>query len=145
MSKVSRDDFLDLLAESDTKTRKSSLRIVGGKVSEDDTQYIHEQLDFVDSDQTVREIDLVSSRTCSFGHLLDRQVRLVSRCEVCGAYTCSASEDDGYKCSYTCVRCGKAICKKCSSLDADKEAYCPKCKWYRNLMAFFSIVKTVVK
>jgi len=118
MSEISRKEFLDLLAKCDPKTRKTALRVVDGKVDQDHAMYIQEELDFVDSDMTVRSISHVSARTCSFGHLQDPKTRLVGLCETCGKFTCSAQG-----CSFTCVRCGRALCRRHASVHKG-QAYC---------------------
>lgn len=123
MNEKSRKEFLDLLAKSDTKTRETSLRAIDGKVDQDHAEYIQEKLSFVDSDMTVRSVSHVSSRTCSFGHLLDPKTRLAAVCEVCGKYTCSTEG-----CSYTCVRCSRALCGRHAKLHAG-QAYCSRCNW----------------
>jgi len=140
MSEMTRKELLDLLAKCDPKTRKTSMRVIEGKVGENRATYIQETVDFVDSDMTVRSVDFISSRTCSFGHLQDQKIRLVSVCEECHSYTCSAEG-----CSFTCVRCGQALCRHCASLRSNKDAYCPKCRWYKYLMIGFDIIKKVVK
>jgi hypothetical protein len=141
---MTRKELLDLLAKSEPKTRNTSMRVIEGKVDQDGAAYIHEKVDFVDSDLTVRSVDFTSSRTCSFGHLQDQKVRLLSVCEVCAAYTCSWAED-GSRCSFTCVRCGRAICKNHTFLHAKKDAYCPQCKWYGYLMVALNVLKRIVK
>jgi hypothetical protein len=137
---MTRKELLDLLAKSDPKTRKTSMRVFEGKVDQDHAAFIHENLNFVDSDLAVRTIDFTSSRTCSFGHMQDQKVRLVSVCEECHLYTCSAEG-----CSFTCVRCGKALCRNCTFLHKNKDAYCPTCKWYGYLMIVLDILKRIVK
>ena len=112
MSKITRQDLLDLLV----------MRVIEGKVSQDNAAFVQEQLNFVEPDLTVRSVDFVSSRTCDFGHLLDQQTRLVAVCERCGLHTCSAPG-----CGFTCTRCGIALCRRHASVYAEGEAYCTTC------------------
>jgi len=108
------------------------MRVVEGKVSQDNAAFIQEQLSFIEPDMTARQVDFVSSRTCSFGHLQDQQVRLVGVCEVCGAFTCSAPG-----CSFTCGRCGKAVCRGHARVYGETESYCSHCArvvWLRELV-----------
>ena len=122
MGKMSRQDFLDLLAKCNPRTRKTVLRVIEGKVDADGAAFVQEQLSMLEPDLTVRQVDFVSSRTCSFGHMQDQQTRLVAVCEVCGVYTCSTPG-----CSFTCARCGKALCRRHSRVYGESEAYCSRC------------------
>ena len=140
MSEMTRKELLDLLAKCEPKTRKTSMRVIEGKAGPGRAAYIQEKADFVDADSTVRSVDFISSRTCSFGHLQDQKTCLVSVCEECHLYTCSAQG-----CSFTCVRCGRAICRNCTFLHAEKDAYCPTCKWYGYLMIALNMLKRIVK
>jgi len=123
MGKMRRQDYLDTLARGNPRTRKTVARIIEGKADQDGAAFLQEQLSFVDPDMTVRQVDVISSRTCSFGHLQDQQTRLVAACEVCGNYTCSAEG-----CSFTCRRCGKAVCRRHAHVYGEGEAFCPGCR-----------------
>jgi len=140
MSEMTRKELLDLLAKSEPKTRNTSMRVIEGKVDQDGAAFIRENVSFVDTDLTVRSVDFTSSRTCSFGHLQDQKTCLVSVCEECHLYTCSAPG-----CSFTCIRCGRAICRDCTFLHAKKDAYCPKCKWYAYIVITLNILKRIAK
>jgi len=120
-----RDELLELLAKCNPRTRKTVMRVVEGKASQDNAAFIQEQLSFIEQDangMTVRSVDFISSRTCDFGHLQDQHTRLVAVCEICGTHTCSTAG-----CNYTCARCGRALCRRHASVYGDGEAYCPKC------------------
>ena len=106
MNKLSRKDFLDLLAQADKKTRETSVSSYEGKVEQDQAGYVVEKLSFLDTDMTMRRVTHHSTKACSFGHLLDQKTRLVSRCEICQKFTCSAPG-----CSFTCSRDGRALCR----------------------------------
>ena len=122
MSEKTREELLDLLRRCSPRTRRTVMRVVEGKVSQDNAAFIQEQLSMVESDLTVRQVDFISSRTCDFGHLLDQQTRLVAVCERCGRHTCSAPG-----CSFTCARCGKALCRRHAHVHGPDEAYCSSC------------------
>ncbi|MCJ7762724.1 hypothetical protein MUP38_04625, partial [Candidatus Bathyarchaeota archaeon] len=118
-----RKEFLDLLSKSNPRTRKTTLRLIENKVSEDDTVFAQEELNFVEADATVRSVSIIATKTCDYGHLLDQHTRLVAVCEVCGLHTCSTAG-----CSYTCARCGRAICRRhVAFIYSSDEAYCSRC------------------
>ena len=122
MPEMTREELLALLARSNPRTRRTVMRVVEGKVDQDNAAFIQEQLSFVDRGLTVRSVDFISSRTCSFGHLQDQQTRLVAVCEVCHSYMCSTPG-----CSFTCARCGRAICRRHVHVCGEDEAYCSGC------------------
>lgn len=123
MSENTRDDLLELLKRCNPHTRKTVMRVIEGKVGQDKAAFIQEQLSFMEPDTTVRSVDFISSRTCDSGHLQDQQTKLVAVCEVCGAHTCSTPG-----CSFTCARCGRALCRHHASVYEDNEAYCSNCQ-----------------
>jgi hypothetical protein len=122
MDEKTREELLDLLSKCNPRTRRTVMRVVEGKVSQDNAAFIQEQLSFVEPDLTVRTVDFISSRTCDFGHLQDQQTRLVAVCQACGLHTCSTPG-----CGFTCVRCGVALCRQHARVYGEGEAYCAKC------------------
>ena len=125
MAEETRDELLELLAKCNPRTRKTVMRVLEGKASQDNAAFIQEQMSFIEQDasgMTVRSVDFVSSRTCDFGHLQDQHTRLTATCEICGAHTCSTAG-----CSYTCARCSRALCRRHASVYSSDEAYCSKC------------------
>jgi len=120
------------------RTRKTVMRVIEGKVDQDGAAFIQEQLNYIAPDMTVRSVDVISSRTCSFGHLQDQQTRLVASCEICQAYTCSAP---GCSFSFSCCHCGRAVCKRHGHLYSDGEVYCSRCRPIKWLKMFFDIGK----
>jgi hypothetical protein len=126
MNEKTREDFLGSLSKSNPRTRKTVMRVVEGKASQDNAAFIQEQLNFIEQDatgMTVRSVDFISSRTCDFGHLQDQHVHLTAVCEICRAHTCSTAG-----CSYTCARCGRALCRRhVSFIYSSDEAYCSRC------------------
>ena len=123
MSKMSREDLLKEMSGPGPRTRKTTVRHLDGKVEQDAAAFIQEEVTFIDTDMTVRQASHISSRTCSFGHLTDQQVRLVGKCERCGSITCSTPG-----CSLTCSRCGKALCRRHAHVYGPGEAYCSSCR-----------------
>jgi hypothetical protein len=123
MSKLSRDDLLKLLAKCSPRTRKTVMRVIEGKVSQDDAPFVQEQVSMLEPDLTVRQIDFVSSRLCDSGHALDQQTRLIGQCQHrgCSAYVCSHPE-----CGYTCC-CGRLFCRRHVHVYGAGEAYCSRC------------------
>jgi len=123
MSRMTPEELLDLFARSNPRTRKTTTRVVEGKVSEDGTIYVQEELNFVDPSLTVRSVNLVGSRFCDSDHVLDQTTRLVARCRMCNSLTCSAPG-----CSHTCSRCNAPVCARHVHLYGEGEAYCSRCR-----------------
>lgn len=63
MSEMSREDLLNLLAKSNPRTRRTVMRVVEGKVAQDDIAFVQEQLSFVD--RTSRSETSISSASAS--------------------------------------------------------------------------------
>ena len=122
MARMTREEFLDLLARSNPRTRKTTTRIVEGKASEDGAAFVQEELNCVDPSMTVRSVNLMATRFCDADHVLDQTTRLVARCRICNALTCSAPG-----CSFTCARCHAPVCAAHASVYGEGEAYCPRC------------------
>jgi len=122
MSKLTRQDLLDLLARSNPRTRRTVVRVLEGRVSQDDVAFIQEQLTFVDPTMTVRNVDFVGVRQCSAGHVLGQEQHLVAQCSRCSAWTCSAPG-----CTRTCSHCNAVLCSACSHVYGPDEAYCARC------------------
>jgi len=124
MSKMSREDLLKLLAKCNPRTRKTVIRVVEGRMSQDDAAFVQEQVSFIEPDMTVRTVDFVSSRLCDAGHAIDQQTRLIGQCQHnnCSAYVCSQPG-----CGYTCGRCGMVLCRQHARVYMEGEAYCTKC------------------
>lgn len=122
MSDKTREDLLELLKKCNPRTRRTTKRVVEGKVSQDGAAFVQEKMDFLEPDMTVRSVDFISSRTCDAGHMLDQHTRLIGVCEVCGSHTCST-----VGCGYTCARCGSSICRRHVYVYSADEAYCSRC------------------
>ena len=147
MPDMSREEIESLAAKSTGQARKSAIRAVEGKVSEDNVTQSQHQYNFVDEDLTVRSIDYVGTRLCDFGHAIGQgqQTQITGRCEVCAKFTCSSSTEGGHNCSYSCLRCGKALCRPHAHVYAEGQTYCSNCKWYKTLMILFDGIRKVVK
>jgi hypothetical protein len=143
MSKMSRDEFLRSVENVVPRTHEVEQSILDGKISDDNREYTLDKVTGLDPDGRMISIRNVSHKTCDFGHLLQPKTNL-SECQQCGKVTCPAVEGS-YKCSYSCIRCGAAICRKCASMRGSKEAYCPKCRWYKYVAILFEIIIKVVK
>jgi hypothetical protein len=121
MSKMSREDLLKLLAKCSPRTRKTVIRVVDGRMSQDDAAFVQEQVSFIEPDMTVRTVDFISSRLCDAGHAIDQQNRLVGQCSICKAYVCSQCQ------AATCGRCGLLVCGAHARVYGEGEAYCSRC------------------
>ena len=122
MDKKTRAELLDLLARSNPRTRRTVLRVIEGRVSQDDVAFAQEQLSFVEPDMTVRNVDFVSIRLCSAGHVLGQEQHLVGQCSRCSAWMCSAPG-----CTRTCSSCNAILCGACARVYGPDEAYCARC------------------
>lgn len=122
MSRINLQDILNEAAQSAGRTRKTTARVVDGVAGPDAPMFENEELSFRDPDMTMRSVKLLINRTCSSGHLTDDHVRMVGVCEVCGAYTCSTEG-----CSFTCRRCGRALCARHAHVLGDGDAVCGRC------------------
>lgn len=122
MPERTREDLLKLLARSNPRTRRTVLRVIEGRVSDDDIAFIQEQMSFVAPDMTVRNVDFVGVRLCSAGHVLGQEQHLVAQCSRCSAWTCSAPG-----CTHTCSSCNAILCSACARVYGPDEAYCTRC------------------
>lgn len=122
MNERSRKEIMELLAKSSGVRHERFIRTIEGKASQDDVEpiveHIQDVFNLVDENSTPRSIKLLGTRTCDFGHVLDQKVRSVSKCERCGLLTCSSKG-----CSFTCIRCGRALCRRDASIHKG-QAYC---------------------
>jgi hypothetical protein len=134
MSDLTRDALLKLLKQCAPRTRKTVLRVLEGKASQDGVAFVQERMDFMEPDLTVRSVDLVVSRTCDSGHLQDQHTHLAAVCEQCGAITCSTPG-----CSLNCVRCARALCRRHAHVYADGDVYCRACRPLKWLRLFFDL------
>ena len=133
MPDMSREEIEALADKSTGQTRRSAIRILEGKASEDNVTQSQHQYNFIDENLTVRSIDYVGTRTCDFGHVLGQgqQAQITARCEVCGKLTCSMSMDSGPRCSFNCLHCGKALCRPHAHIYVDGQVYCSNCRYYK--------------
>jgi len=122
MSEYSREELLRLLSRCSPRTRRTVLRILEGEVAEDGVAYVREDLSFMEPDHTVRSVELISSRLCSGGHVLDDKTRIVARAQCCGAIVCDAEG-----CTHVCSRCGKTLCRE-HTCRVDGKDHCARCR-----------------
>ena len=122
------DDYLELL-EDHPGSRTTQIRILGSQASEDRVGFRHERIETEDDRGNARQVDVYEAKTCSFGHMLDQEVRVMSVCQIqgCGAVLCSAPG-----CSATC-ECGASCCpthRKSWQVGPGRTVtYCSICKW----------------
>ncbi len=134
MNEKSRRDFIDLLSQCTEKNRKTTMGVVGDRVSRDHVNYVKEELQFMAPDMTPREVTLVVSTMCDCGKLLSQKNVLQGRCQHpgCTRYVCS-------DCSRVCRRCERTVCSQHSKLYGDGEIYCNRCRPLKWLKLFFDV------
>jgi len=109
-------------------------RIIGGKVSESHHIYDDHDIRSEGPNGSMDSLKLSCSYSCDFGHIVDQKIRLVGRCEVCGRLTCETAG-----CNFTCIHCGRALCRKHASVYSDDEVYCHRCRPIKWLKIFFCL------
>lgn len=121
------EDYIDLL-RGHPGVRVTTVRLLTGAASRDGLAFRREHIETEDDEGNVRQVDLVDSRTCDFGHWLDRDVRLTAVCGVCGALLCSSEG-----CTGRCCVCGIACCQRDRVTyelgDGKTVTYCARCRW----------------
>jgi len=118
-------DYLELLHEH-PGTRVTTVRLLGRRTADDNVLFAREHLETEDDEGNAREIDVYDARTCSFGHLLDQDVRATALCQTCGEVMCSTEDCTGW-----CCVCGSACCAnhriRCV-VGGQKLTYCNRCR-----------------
>jgi len=122
MSEYSNDEIFRLFQQSSPKSRRTRLRRLDGTVAEDGVAYVVEEMDMMEPDNTVRHIEMSSSRSCSFGHVLDEKTRIRARAQCCGAIVCDAEG-----CTHVCSRCHITLCRN-HVFEVDGKEYCSRCR-----------------
>ena len=124
MARRSRlDQQLEDFRQKGGGSRRSTLRVLGGKLDGQGAPFHKEHLQFEDEDEGPRAVDIVQTSTCSFGHTIDDKIRMAGVCEIGGEILCSTPG-----CLLQCIRCGAAVCRRHSSTYGDK-TYCRSCRW----------------
>jgi len=121
------DGYLDLLHRH-PGTRTTTVRLLGGRATEDDTLFLHEHIETEDDEGNLRLVDAYDTRLCGFNHLLDQQVRPTARCHICDTLMCSMEGCTGW-----CSVCGSACCARHrithTLRDGTDITYCSRCHW----------------
>ena len=102
----SLDDYLNML-DDHPGTRVSTTRLAGRRATTDNVLFTREHIETEDDGGGLRQIDVFDTRTCSFGHFLDQNVRATAICGFCHELMCSI---DG--CAGSCSECGMACCAR---------------------------------
>ena len=117
-SQVEFDALTERVARQAPVTRKTTVRVFNGKLSDAGELFSRENAEFIDGN-FIETIDLLNWSNCDFGHLIGSNgVEVAGRCFRCRRWVCSAPG-----CARTCVRCGRVCCGQHSFVTADG-AYC---------------------
>jgi len=103
--------------------RRTTLRVLGGKLAGRGAPFVRERLEWDDPREGPRTVDIVETSTCSFGHTVDDKVRVAGICEIGGEVLCSTEG-----CLRQCERCGIVVCRA-HSLTRKETTYCRRCRW----------------
>jgi len=120
-------DYARLL-ERHGGTRVTTIRFLGRQATEDDVLFTRDHFETEDDLGNAIQVDAFTAPLCSFGHVLDQQVRPTARCELGGELMCSTEG-----CAAWCCVCGAACCAQHRSsyqLEGDRTVtYCSRCGW----------------
>lgn len=118
---LSMEEVEELQHENRPVSRKSTVRIYGGKASETGELFSKESLEFEDEDGC-QNLEFYSTGSCDFGHLLGDGVEITGKCSIpgCGAFVCSKEG-----CMRLCER-GHVVCGKHSVVWEDGRIFCRK-------------------
>ena len=121
MARITRQDMLNEMNTAGPRARQTTIRLIEGDVADDGVAYTKETLNFLDNDGTTRSLEVLSTRLCSFGHVLDQRVNPAARATCCGAITCGTPG-----CCQNCIRCGVSLCRRHTQF-VDGEPFCRRC------------------
>jgi hypothetical protein len=127
------DDLLEEFRARGGGARRRTLRVLGGKLGQRGAPFHRESLVFEDDVEGPQTIDLVETRTCSFGHTVDDQVRVAGICEIGGEVLCSTEG-----CLRHCRHCGAVVCRRHSRTYGEL-TYCTRCRWHHYWRRFWGI------
>jgi hypothetical protein len=114
-------------------SRRTIIKAVGGKLDKGDSAFHQEIMQLDDERDGPTTIEVVQTRTCSFGHTVDDKVRVTGICEVGGEVLCAMKN-----CMLQCVHCGAVVCRVHSTTYGDK-TYCQKHKWIHYWKMFWRL------
>ena len=127
------EQLLRELRQNGGGTRHTILRVLGGPLRRDGALFHKETLQFEDEHDGLRQVDVVETPTCSFGHTLDDKVRLAGVCEIGGETLC-----DTPGCMHACVCCGATVCRRHSRTYGEL-TYCTRCRWRHYWRIFWGL------
>ena len=114
-------------------TRITTTRVLGGRITDDNVIFTREHLETEDDRGNSVQLEAYEARQCSFGHLIDQDVRATSTCRICGAILCSTGAGSTEACSAQCFNCGLVCCARHRATytlnDGHTITYCYRCSW----------------
>ena len=134
MDHVSGKELKEQMKKSPVRTRHTTVQEVEGFASADKVGYVKEEMSFLETDGTAREVTFISSRLCDCGRLLGQENPIFGTCQHrgCTGFTCS-------ECARTCTRCGGTFCPVHATVYRDGEIFCHRCKPIKWLKLFFGV------
>ena len=124
------EDFVGLL-DRHPGMRSTTLRILGGRATDDGTLFVREHIETTDDAGNARQVEVFAARTCGFGHVLDEHCHAAGICGVCGELLCSTEHPT--PCTSVCQSCGTACCARDRNTynlgDGKIVTYCSRCSW----------------
>lgn len=121
------EDYTNLL-EGHPGARVTTVRVLGGRATDDGVLFEREHLETEDDQGNARQVDVFGARLCHAGHLLDQTVRATAVCALCGDLMCSTEGCTGW-----CAFCGAACCAKdrvsYTLHNGNTITYCSQCRW----------------
>lgn len=119
------DDYVQLLDRSGG-TRITTVRLLGGRATDDNVISLREHIETEDQNGILRQVDVYVGQRCSCGRVIDQETHLAGSCRICGAILCSGCLD-------CCCICGAACCPihlKTYDLGNGKTTtFCIRCSW----------------
>jgi hypothetical protein len=100
--------------------RKRTIRILAGKLDKNGAPYLKEHIVLENDQEGLLTVEIVETRTCSFGHTIDDQTRVAGICEIGSEVLCSREG-----CMLKCVTCGAVVCCRHSKTYGEK-TYCSR-------------------
>ena len=127
------DELLEEFRKKGGGLRRTSQKVLGGKLEAGGQAFLKEHFEFDDGDEGPRTIDVAEVPTCAFGHTVDDKVRVAGICEIGGEVLCSVQG-----CLQQCVHCGAVVCRTHSSTYGNK-TYCISHRWIHYLRLFWRL------
>jgi len=83
------DELLEEFRKKGGGLRRTSQKVLGGKLEAGGQAFLKEHFEFDDGDEGPRTIDVAEVPTCAFGHTIDDRVHVAGVCEIGGEVLCS--------------------------------------------------------